>query len=40
VTAHRRRPGGAPREVYLNDPNEVEATELLTQLVIPLVESF
>jgi effector-binding domain-containing protein len=40
VAAHRRRPGGAPREVYLNDPNEVEEDELLTELVIPLVETF
>jgi effector-binding domain-containing protein len=32
----RRRPGGAPREVYHNDPREVEEAELLTELVLPL----
>ena len=43
VTANRRRPldrgqpGGAPREVYLNDPREVEEAELLTELALPLV---
>jgi AraC family transcriptional regulator len=36
VPAHGRRPGGAPREVYLNDPGEVEESELLTELVVPL----
>lgn len=36
VTANRRRPSGAPREVYLSDPREAGEDELLTELVVPL----
>lgn len=31
-----RQPGGAAREVYLNDPQQVRAEEILTELVMPL----
>jgi effector-binding domain-containing protein len=36
VTANGRRPSDALREVYLNDPRQVEENELLTELVVPL----
>ncbi len=36
VAASGRLPKGALREIYLNDPGEVEKDELLTELVVPL----
>jgi effector-binding domain-containing protein len=36
VGAAGRRPAGPLREVYLSDPDEVEAQDLLTELVVPL----
>jgi AraC family transcriptional regulator len=36
LPAHGRRLGGAPREVYLNDPGQAEEGERLTELVMPL----
>jgi effector-binding domain-containing protein len=36
VGASGRQPGGAMREIYLNDPEAVPPADLLTQLVVPL----
>ncbi|HSL94499.1 MAG TPA: GyrI-like domain-containing protein [Thermoleophilia bacterium] len=36
VGASGRRPAGPLREIYLSDPDEVEAQHLLTELVVPL----
>jgi len=36
MTAAGRRPAGAPREVYLNDPMTVAESELLTEIDWPM----
>jgi effector-binding domain-containing protein len=36
VAANGRESGGPPREIYLNDPTEVPAEELLTEVDWPL----
>ena len=36
VGATGRRPAGPLREIYLSDPGQVEASDLLTRLVVPL----
>ena len=37
VAENDRQPGGPLREVYLNDPGQVAADDLLTELLVPLV---
>jgi effector-binding domain-containing protein/DNA-binding transcriptional MerR regulator len=36
IEEHGHLPGDAPREVYLNDPGQVDESELLTEIVWPL----
>ena len=36
VAENGRRPGGALREVYLNDPAQTAAADLLTELLVPI----
>jgi effector-binding domain-containing protein len=36
VAANGKRPAGPPREVYLNDPATVPASELLTEIIWPV----
>ena len=37
MAANGKRPGGAPREVYLNEPGAVPDAELLTEVDWPIV---
>lgn len=36
ILAHGFSPSGSPRELYLNDPNEVEENELMTEVQYPV----